>query len=514
MPLNLYQTTATSNLPIGSSYMDATAGPTYLVNVLQDLKATIRALSLMQPWQSLVGLESSSWTGSLAWTYIGATQASIQGDQSSTGTSYLVVNTRVRAFVTGPPTTILGYITAISVAGSAPNQITTVTFFWYNGNQLDAGLSDIQFVSTGTVLANVPTQTTTPLTCDITNGGSGPTFTGTLAPGIGQYTVNQTYWIGWFNTSVGNDTINLNGIGAVQIMKTVGGPRGGLVALSANDIVAGSFTPLVYNGVNFLYNIPFDTPAGIFSSSHLQGVAGTGTFAFTADQINCSNPTAEGTIQLTGFGATNTIATAGPILNGRDQSGAFSSAATVHFYAISGPSETAGTISSLTGPPTGPTLPTGYTNWAYLCSVVLQSGSMPVGQLRGNYFALASGFAVLSAGTGASFTPVTMDTYIPTIAQDAEVQLVAHVQDTTTGTGTQMQLVASQDGTNTVASVYAAVKGEISSTGLINESSMTLMFPNNNTTQYFYYKVANVVGSGTAEANATVMGYTVPNNAS
>src|SRR5215469_8029673 len=111
MPINAYQITNSANDPQGTSFMDATS-PSYLVTELQDIKATIRNLSLNLPWQTLAGLLGPGWTGGLVWTFLGQTSASIQGDQSvATGTKYLKVGQRVRAFVTAG--TIYGFVTGV-----------------------------------------------------------------------------------------------------------------------------------------------------------------------------------------------------------------------------------------------------------------------------------------------------------------------------------------------------------------------------------------------------------------
>jgi hypothetical protein len=118
--------------------MDSTS-PQYLVTEITDIKATVRNFQLGLPWITLLGLTSVSWSGALAWTFISSTQASIKGDQTTAGTGYLRVGTRVRAFVTAG--TIYGYVTALSVGGGP---ITTVTFVWDNNGALDSGLTDIQ----------------------------------------------------------------------------------------------------------------------------------------------------------------------------------------------------------------------------------------------------------------------------------------------------------------------------------------------------------------------------------
>jgi hypothetical protein len=61
-------------------------------------------------------------------------------------------------------------------------------------------------------------------------------------------------------------------------------------------------------------------------------------------------------------------ATAGPAANGRDQSAAFAASNWLHFYYIYNPvTATLATICSLSA--TGPALPSGYTYYAYVCSV-------------------------------------------------------------------------------------------------------------------------------------------------
>jgi len=98
-------------------------------------------------------------------------------------------------------------------------------------------------------------------------------------------------------------------------------------------------------------------------------------FDLDADYITLRNPTTGHcfTIANPGSAITNNISTAGPAANGRDQAGAFSNSSWVHFYWIWN-GTTLATISSATAPPTGPTLPTGYTHWAYAGAVYLDSG--------------------------------------------------------------------------------------------------------------------------------------------
>lgn len=273
MPLSTFQIIQASNDPTGASYMDSTAGTTYLVNELTDIKATLRGVSLSEPWQSLVGLQGSGWTGGLAWTFISSTQASIQGNQTTTGsgpTGYIPVGSRVRAFVTAG--TVYGQVTATSFSAGA----TTVTFVWDSG-ALDSGLSDVQIGGDYRAVPNsVVSQTQAPLYAAITNSGS--TWTGALTPAISTYVTGQEYRVKWGAASQGNDTVNLNSIGAVTVKK-----NGGASSLSAGDVPSGAVTNLLYDGTNFQLS-----GSGGGSSGTLYSAAGNPLATITNSTVETS----------------------------------------------------------------------------------------------------------------------------------------------------------------------------------------------------------------------------------
>ena len=506
MPINLYQTTASSNLPTGASFMDATAGVTYLVNVLQDLKATIRQVALNDPWTTLLGLTSSNWTGSLAWTYISATQASIQGDQSfATGTGYLAVGQRVRAIVTAG--NIYGQITAVSVASN----ITTVTFVWDSGQSLDTGLSDIQTAGTGAlqaVLNNIVTQTQVPLYCVITNGGSGAAFTGALLPVITAYLVGQDYRVKWTQASQGSDTINLNSIGALNVKKIV---NGALVATAANDIPAGGITDLVYDGTQLiLINGINQTPTtvyGLWGSRHLVATAAGGgtTLPITADLVMMWNPSTGALIEATSFSATVNIGTSGPALNGRDQSGSFGNNTFFHVYAISGSGQTSGLIASLTAPPTGPALPTNYTNWAYLGTFITDgSGNIVAGVQNGNKWRYATRVSVLNTTTAESSpTSQSVSSAVPSLATIWSGFTAVGA----TGGGGNVTTVVLQFVSGDTYLSYTSQEASVSS-GL---QTNFFAFDMPQVSQQFYYTLT--IGTSGAALTIWVLGYEVPNGA-
>jgi hypothetical protein len=107
------------------------------------------------------------------------------------------------------------------------------------------------------------------------------------------------------------------------------------------------------------------------------------------------------------------IATAGPVANGRDQSGAFSNDSWVHFYWIWNGTTLAG-IASAAAPPTGPTLPSGYTHWCYEGSARVDgSGNIVKMYHRGNRATYEAARSALAAGTATSETAVSLAALAP-----------------------------------------------------------------------------------------------------
>lgn len=114
-----------------------------------------------------------------------------------------------------------------------------------------------------------------------------------------------------------------------------------------------------------------------------------------------------------GAAITNNISTSGPAANGRDQSGAFDNNSWVHFYWIWN-GTTLATISSAAAPPTGPTLPSGYTHWAYAGAVFADgSGNLKRVYIKGSTVYYAAQQAALSDGQADSETAVGLTAIVP-----------------------------------------------------------------------------------------------------
>ena len=97
-----------------------------------------------------------------------------------------------------------------------------------------------------------------------------------------------------------------------------------------------------------------------------------------ADMVVLYKPSDQSTVVRNNPGTiTNDIGVAGPVANGRDQAGAYVADSWIHFYWIWNGASLA-TVSSAIAPPTGPTLPSGYTHWSYAGAVRMNATSQLV----------------------------------------------------------------------------------------------------------------------------------------
>ena len=138
-------------------------------------------------------------------------------------------------------------------------------------------------------------------------------------------------------------------------------------------------------------------------------------FDLDADIIVLKDPSTGDVVVRTNPGAaiTNNISTAGPAADGRDQAGAFSASSWVHFYWIWN-GTTLATLSSAAAPATAPTLPTGYTHWAYAGPVRLDGSSLLVKtRIKGAWCFYDAEQTALAAGAATAETSVDVAAYVP-----------------------------------------------------------------------------------------------------
>jgi hypothetical protein len=228
-------------------------------------------------------------------------------------------------------------------------------------------------------------------------------------------------------------------------------------------------------------------------------------FDLDADAIvlrNSKNQTV--TIWEPGAAITNNISTAGPAANGRDQAGAFSNSSWVHFYWIWN-GTTLASLSSATAPPTGPTLPSGYTHWAYTGAVYLDSGGALYRiRIKGSWCRYDDYKTALSAGSSSTEANVSLSALIPPNALEGSA-LIEHVTAPGASDCEWASYIRLVTGVN-----FARFKAIASGNGLSEFNSSFLVFPN--VSQNLIYLVALLSGStGTGRTTIEINGYKVPN---
>lgn len=241
------------------------------------------------------------------------------------------------------------------------------------------------------------------------------TILGTIAPGPTGYTTGQLFRFVPAGTNTTNAvTLNLNSLGAKNVTKN------GTVALAPGDLIGGKIYEVIYDGTQFQLLTPTANSASTQDSSVKRLVAANNSGApNTSMDLAAQSVTLKGSStvpSVTRFAVasiTNNIGTAGPVANGRDQAGAFGATAEVHFYFIWNGTALA-TTSSLAAPPVGPTLPTGYTHWAYAMSVKLTGTNLPQVRAFGHRVSYVT---VQSIGTPNLSTSFTYGQFVPTVAE-------------------------------------------------------------------------------------------------
>lgn len=189
------------------------------------------------------------------------------------------------------------------------------------------------------------------------------------------------------------------------------------------------------------------------------------------------------------------ISTAGPAANGRDQAGAFSANSWVHFWWIGKTDGTIATVVSTSA--TAPTLPSGYTHYAYICAARLNASTQLLRiYIAGDRVYYANGLVdalVLSGGSASTQTSVSVATVVPPNAGDFQTNLMVL---NSTGTAQAVSLTFISGG-------FASAKLWA---GVLTWSNASPCFPNRSQTIYYQCSVAAALS-----VYISVIYYSVPN---
>lgn len=222
---------------------------------------------------------------------------------------------------------------------------------------------------------------------------------------------------------------------------------------------------------------------------------------FVADVVTLRNPASGAAVTLTNAAKiTCDIGLAGAVENGRDQGGAFNPSSWVHLYYIWN-GVNLRTIASASAPAVGPTLPQGFTFWAYIGAWRINASSQLVPcYIRGAKVTYASGVSVVSGGSVTDPTAINLSSAIPPNA--GIVSVIANLSYFDSNTTTlNLNLYVVADKVFTRIGITEPVAGvSMKSTG---GGDMP------NVSQSIYY--AWDAGTGNRSATIYVQGYSIPN---
>ncbi|MGF0237183.1 hypothetical protein ACQR3P_30520 [Rhodococcus sp. IEGM1300] len=231
-----------------------------------------------------------------------------------------------------------------------------------------------------------------------------------------------------------------------------------------------------------------------------------------ADFLVLRNPSTGSLANITATGTlTCNLATAGPAVNGRDQSGAFLASTWVHVYFIWNGS-TLATVVSLNAPPAGPTLTgalAGYTHWFYVGALYFNASSqLTKTRYRGNRAIHYTQVGVVTNGSATSQTAASTATGVPPNAQTAIV--IASGQMNTSASGGAQSFIGMRvdSGSDAFTVPFSAAA---SSVALANG---TQELPNiGQNIYYLWYSETNPGNISLRSSQIAVCGFTVSNGA-
>jgi hypothetical protein len=234
-------------------------------------------------------------------------------------------------------------------------------------------------------------------------------------------------------------------------------------------------------------------------------VASNTTMTLDAAAVRLRNSDSEIVVRYNPGSLTNTVTTAGPAAGGRDQAGAFSAGSWIHFYWIWDGS-TLSSVSSATAPPTGPTLPTNYTHWAYAGAVRFNGSSQLVPtRITGNTAYYNAKQNLVTDGTSTSESSNSLADTMPPVALAVLANVNARVAVGTAGGRRDSELKLM----HTTGSTYASIKLSL----ILNSSSCSAggMFQLPNTSNVLIYDWDVDADASTPEVDIDIMGYILPN---
>jgi hypothetical protein len=227
-------------------------------------------------------------------------------------------------------------------------------------------------------------------------------------------------------------------------------------------------------------------------------------FDMSAQEVVLRTATGTSVVRIATGTLTNNVATAGPVANGRDQAGAFSTNSFIYFYFIWN-GTTLATLASAAAPSVGPTLPTGYTHWAFATTVRFSAGSALYDVYAyGSWVHYKTAAIVLAATNTANAVETFLDvsSVVPAHAHKFGFTSYGAVSSNGGAVSTQAYTRALTN-QNLVQPFVCCNGGNTTGWGLSGIAP--------NLTQGLYYFFLNTTNISATQFNIDILGYQVPN---
>lgn len=227
----------------------------------------------------------------------------------------------------------------------------------------------------------------------------------------------------------------------------------------------------------------------------------TSNFDLAAEAVTFRNSLGNAITRYATGTLTCSLGTAGPAINGRDQSAVFPANSWVYLYFITN-GNTIATLASLTAPSafTGATLPAGYTHWCYATTVRWNASSV-LGNcyVRGKTVFYRDELSIMAGGTATSVTAVSLSPFTPPNALTTRLNGILYNASAAAGPyNATLRLLA------TSADWYRWCIGVETSGGNARDTG-SVEIPNISQTVYYF------MDSSATALILSCAGYTIPN---
>lgn len=257
-----------------------------------------------------------------------------------------------------------------------------------------------------------------------------------------------------------------------------------------------------------------DSSLGLGSAPRVQGLVGTPNTAapltkydLSANSVVLRNIGGNTVARYVTGTITNDLGLAGSTANGRDQAAVFAVNSWVYLYYVWNGTALA-TVSSLALPTVGPTLPTGYTHWAFATAVRWNASSniIPMRTMGSStWYELADAGVnrVLAAGVSTTMTAVACSGFIPPIAVLGTFSFLLSLNNAAVA---NFRLDVRPTGSSITKLRAVVVSMQVASTLVTAQNTFSLPLGTSTQIDYLLDVVPSVGG-----AYIDVTGFTIPN---